>query len=82
MFLRRGVPTGTGGTYTKQYIPRRSFDPFLCIPKDVQEGGFGFSCQRFFQRFLPPERLSPLKGPFDKDDHLFESLPKKGNEGR
>jgi hypothetical protein len=40
------------------------------------------SLSKVFQRFLPPERLSPLKGPFDKDDHLFEFLPKKESEGR
>jgi hypothetical protein len=41
-----GVPTGTGGTYVKRYIPKKSFCPFLCIPKDVQEGGFGIPCLR------------------------------------
>jgi len=82
MFLRRGVPTGTGGTCAKQYLPRKAVDPFLWIPKEAKEGGLWSSCRGLFQRFLPPKRFSPLVGPLDKDDHLFESLPKKGNEGR
>jgi hypothetical protein len=61
LFLRRGVPTGTGGTSLKRKIPRRSLVPFLYIPKDVQGRGFQIPCLRVFSKVLTSEEVFPLE---------------------
>jgi len=83
MFLRRGVPTGTGGTSFCGYFPGRSVSSFLCIPGDAQGGSVRVSLSMGFLCLLSSEEDSALrKVPSIRMILLFESLPGKGNEGR
>jgi hypothetical protein len=83
MFLRRGVPTGTGGTSFCGYSQGDPFCSFLCIPGDAQGGSVQVSLPMGFLGSLSSEEeRSPWKVPSIQMILLFESLPGEGNEGR